>query len=256
MRRIAPGLAICVAVAGGGQIARAAPGDCDPAVRVSGDRRLADVIRAQLAGRGLADDATDECPLIHARIERRGDRLRVEVTDGYGRRSQREVRDAGTAIALIESWVRPEVALDDLRGAPPPPPESRVEAGAYEPPALRSSAIVPAPTAIAATTTGIAAAATAGAPAATGIAFAAGAISTDDGATWMRVDASGCRAIGRLCLGARITVILDDDVVAAKTTRHDHHRVRRVPACRRRPRHPLARRRGPRSRSPPRCPAP
>ncbi len=194
MRGLATRLAIAVtACAVTAETARAAPGECEPAVRVSGDRSVAEPIRASLAGRGLVDDATGRCPLLHARVERDGELLRVEVTDSYGRRSQREVRDTDTAIALIESWVRPEVVDADLPGiapmeaaSPPPPPADR-------PVTHRTIGVRAAPLM----------------PSTTGLALVAGATYADDGTAWMRVDAAGCRRLGPVCLGGRAAVTRD-----------------------------------------------
>jgi hypothetical protein len=175
--------------------ARAAPRGCEPVVRVSGDRGVAASIRASLAGRGLVDDTTGRCPLLHARVERQGDLLRVEVTDGYGRRSQREVRDAETAVALIESWARPEVVGTDLPGAAPMEEEAPPPALVDEPATVRTTASTrhrPI-----------------GPPAATGFALVAGATYADDGTMSMRADVAGCRAFGRVCLGGRVAVARD-----------------------------------------------
>jgi hypothetical protein len=115
---------------------------------------------------------------MEARIERTGERLRVEVTDGYGRRSQREVRDTATAIALIESWARPEVVVGaDLPGASEP--------------------MDPSPRALAATP------AVAGA---TGVAVLAGMDYAGDGTTWARGGVTGCVAVGPACVGGRVEI--------------------------------------------------
>jgi hypothetical protein len=182
----AASVALAVALAATVAGARAAPADCAPAVRVSGDGGAAGEIRDALTARGLGDDTSGHCPLVHARVVRRGDRLRVEVTDGYGRRSQRDVQDAGTAVALIESWARPEVVASDLPGAG----DARVASSVVAPVDVVAVDAPPGRARV-----------TAPGPAASGIALAIGAITAADGSTWIHGRASACRAIGHVCLG-------------------------------------------------------
>jgi hypothetical protein len=173
--RVVSVLAICAAMTIG--VARAAPDDCEPVVRVSGDPDVARTVSASLAERGLGATATGSCPAMEARIERAGERLRVSVTDGYGRHSQREVRDAATAIALIESWARPEVVVgEELPGAGP--------ADESPAPLLGPAAVT----------------------SATGIALVAGADYAGDGTTWARGGVAGCIAVGPACVGGRLEV--------------------------------------------------
>jgi hypothetical protein len=156
--------------------AYAAPADCEPSVRVSGDPDVASAITARLAERGLGDNAAASCPAMEAHVERSGERLRVAVTDGYGRRSQREVRDTATAIALIESWARPEVVADALPGAEPI---------IDSPPAAATRAPAPATSA-------------------TGLALIGGADYAGDGTTWARGGITACIALGPVCVGGRL----------------------------------------------------
>ena len=175
MRRVATVLGVSLAL--GGSSAHAAP-ECEPSVRVSGDPDVASPIRTNLAERGLGEAPASACPPIEARVERAGERLRVEVVDGYGRRSQRDVRDSATAIALIETWARPEVVVgEDLPGERP----AMETHASPAPAAIGSSAIV-----------------------GTGIAVIAGADYASDGTTWARGGIAGCASVGPVCIGGRL----------------------------------------------------
>ncbi len=171
------GVAAVASIAGGATTARA---ECGASVRVSGDADVAKAIRASLMARGLGDVAVDDCASMEVVVERAGPRLRLAVIDGFGRRSDREVRDSATAIALIESWARPEVVLgDDLPGAGAPEAEE---------PSFRRA---PAPRAT---------------PNTTGIAVVAGLDYARDATTWQRVGAAACVATGPVCIGGRLEI--------------------------------------------------
>lgn len=167
-----------------GARAAAAPA-CERAVRVSGDAVAAADVRERLASRGVGD-ATGDCEPVRAKVDRRADGLRIEVVDGSGRRSQRDVRDAATAVALIESWIAPEVvAGEDLPGAP-------VDTA-------------PAPVA---TASGIGAA---------GLGVLLGPARADDASTWVMGAIEACGSIGPVCVGGRAE--LERDVTTANHSR-------------------------------------
>lgn len=59
------------------------------------------------------------CPVIRARIERRGNDLFVAIEDAHGRTSERTVSDAEGAAALVESWMRDDLIEPLLTGRSP-----------------------------------------------------------------------------------------------------------------------------------------
>jgi hypothetical protein len=167
--------------------ADAAPA-CERAVRVSGDAEAAAEVRTRLANRGVADGGVG-CAPVRARVDRTGDGLRVEVVDGSGRRSERDVRDAATAVALIESWIEPEVVVGELA----------------TPARLDTTPVV------------AAARPRAGSPAA-GVMIVVGPARADDDSTWVVGAAGACGTIGAVCVGGRVEVARD--VTTAHHPRH------------------------------------
>lgn len=172
-------LVVLAIIAGVEASAKAAP-VCGPAVRVSGDANVAAQIQSSLASRGMSDRGAEDCAPVEARVERRGDGLRVEVVDRYGRRSLRDVRDTATAVALIESWVRPEVVEDDLRPA-------------------------------AATTTSLGVVALAPSRSRPGaeLAVLGGPAISGDDSTWAIGSIAMCSAVGPTCLGGKVEYARD-----------------------------------------------
>jgi len=176
---IGPVVAVIATIA----VARADPSPAC-AVRVSGDAEPAAEVRTSLEDRGLSDRGSPDCAPLTARVVRRGDGLRVEVVDGYGRRSRRDVRDAATAVALIESWVRPEVFDGALPGAAPADgPIDRVSSAG-----VASSRARPAPA---------------------GMAVVLGAAVGGDRATWGRGAVAACGSLGPICLGGSLELARD-----------------------------------------------
>lgn len=167
--------------------AAASPGPCPPSVRVTGDAALVEPIRATLAARGLGGQETEACPGLRAHVERRDELLLVEVIDAYGRRSRREVSDSGTAVALIESWARPEVVAGDPLGDLP-------GAGDIAPAPATTRRTAPAPAIV---------------PAASGIAITAGMVRDGDAGGWFDVAMTGCWSLGPVCVGTRLAVARD-----------------------------------------------
>ena len=172
----------------------AAPDRCAPAVQVSGDADVANDVRARLARRTRTGAPETECPALRAHVERRGDLLQIAITDGYGRRSEREVRDTATAVALIESWTQPEIA--EVAALEPPPPAPVAE--------TPSPAVAPAAAAIG-----------------TGLALWTGASYAADGSTWMHGALAGCVVAGPVCVGGRVELAHD----TGWTSSIDHARI-------------------------------
>lgn len=177
--------------------------DCPPAAQVSGDRELARTIRAGLRARDVIDRPPEGCPAVRAEIARRGDILVVVVTDGYGRVSEREVRDVETAITLIDSWTRQEIAearLEDEPAAADPTVPPAFPGSASAAATAGAGAGAAAPTAIERTARP--------APAG-GLGVAAESSFALDGTTWAGGSASGCARIGRVCAGGQLRIAGD-----------------------------------------------
>ena len=99
----------------------ATAGACPPSALVEGPDALRDAAKAALEAHAIATVPGPECPAIHARLSSRDGGVLVEVTDGAGRVSERQVTDAATAATWIESWARSD--LDSvLLSAPPADP--------------------------------------------------------------------------------------------------------------------------------------
>lgn len=91
----------------------AASADCAPQVRLrSGDPGLIAKIQTALDGtelRSVTDRYEDEegdwtCPVLDVTLAQAGDRIEIVAQDASGTTLQRTVREAETAVALIESW--------------------------------------------------------------------------------------------------------------------------------------------------------
>lgn len=187
---IASGLALGLGALLPAQVARA--GGCPPAVALTGDEDAVRAVRAQLDARGIAGD-TPSCPVVRARIERRGALLVVGIEPAGGaagavpappgadlagaaprERIERAVGEPATAATVIESWTRTDVAAPLL--------ETRAVPVAIEP------AAVAAP------------------PVARGIQlFAAEETSlASDRTVWEGVQLGACIMLGPICAAARV----------------------------------------------------
>jgi len=149
---------------------------CPASAIITGDQQLAGQARADLARRGVVSVPPAGCRQVRAHIRREGEHLVVSVEDGYGRRSQREVRDLATATALVESWTRQEVVVAML----PPEPAAKPE------PATEVVVVAAAP-----------AAAALGA----GVGLAIETSRATDGSSWLGASAAGCGRLGPICAG-------------------------------------------------------
>jgi hypothetical protein len=184
----------------GAPIARA--GTCPPAVALTGDAEAVRAVRAQLDARGIAGE-TPSCPVVRARIERRGALLVVGIERpagpnavpgapvdppggrdgvpgaGPGAVIERAVGEPATAATVIESWARTDLAAPLL--------ETR---------AVPAIDVAPA----------VAAAPAAPAPAAQGIQlFLAEETSVaSDRTVWEGMQLGACVMLGPVCAAARV----------------------------------------------------
>lgn len=104
-------------------------GTCPPAVALTGDAEAVRAVRAQLDARGIAGE-NPGCPVVRARIERRGALLVVGITPGaplgappgapLGPPIERAVGEPATAASVIESWARSDLTapLLETRAVP------------------------------------------------------------------------------------------------------------------------------------------
>jgi len=104
--------------------AHAARGSCPPAAALTGDADAVRAVRDQLDARGIADE-TPRCPVVRARIDRRGGLLVVGIERPAGGAPagsaiERSVGEPATAATVIESWVRSDLAapLLEVRAVP------------------------------------------------------------------------------------------------------------------------------------------
>lgn len=92
--------------------------DCKPAAITQGDPALVKTVSTRLSASGISTTAAAGCPSVQVRLEKRGDQVHLQVTDAYKRFSERDVQDAATAAAIIESWTLQEVEAGALPEAP------------------------------------------------------------------------------------------------------------------------------------------
>lgn len=168
---------LVLVIATAAQVARVEA--CPPAVALTGDDALVQVIRDQLGARGIAS-ATPPCPAVRARVERRGALLVVRTEGPGGVPIERAVSEAATAATVIESWTRGDVA-EPLLAAREVPAREDVAA-----PALVAAAPPP--------------------PAASGIQlFAAEETSlATDRTMWQGLQLGACVMLGPVCVAGRV----------------------------------------------------
>jgi hypothetical protein len=158
---------------------------CPASAIVTGDEELVGQARADLARRGVVSVPPAGCRRVRANIQRRREHLLVSVEDGYGRKSEREVRDLATATALVESWTRQEVVVAML---PPEPVEH-----ADPPPPVVIAAAAPA----------------AAVPLGAGVGLATEMSRATDDSTWVGASLSGCAGFGPVCAGGLLRGAVD-----------------------------------------------
>jgi hypothetical protein len=154
---------------------------CPQIVQLEGDSALTPVIGQALRRRGIDTQPQGGCPAVHALVQRRGGLLAITVNEEV-RLGERMVADVGTAVSVIESWVRSDISAPLLAAPPPAPSES--------PPLAPAVAVAPAPPA-------------AGPPPRTrfDLELLAEVGVDKDAATWVGASLRGCLAVKALCLG-------------------------------------------------------
>lgn len=157
--------------------------ECPPTAVSSGDPVLVRSLSARLAASGIATASTEGCPVVHVRVEQRGDRVHLVMADAFSRTGQRQVQDVATAAAIVESWTRQEIEEGSLPDLAPPP----------------------------SATTDVVAPAAAVSPRSTpsGIGLALETAAADDGSLWLGGSASACYAVGPVCVGGLVRVARD-----------------------------------------------
>ncbi len=177
----------------GGRLARA--GTCPPAVALTGDADAVRAVRAELDARGIAGE-TPSCPVLRARIERRGALLVVGIApdaDGPeapravpgavpGAVIERAVGEPATAATVIESWARTDLAAPLL--------ETRAVPALDVAPAAAAASISAAPAA----------------PAAQGIQLSLSEETSlaSDHTVWQGLQLGACVMLGPICAAARV----------------------------------------------------
>jgi hypothetical protein len=146
--------------------------ECRPAAIPSGEPTLVRQLSERLTASGIATTSTAGCPIAHVRLEQRGEQIHLEVTDSFGRRGTRQVRDVATAATIVESWTSQEIEIGTLPALAEPAPAS-VVVGA---PFVARHALV--------------------------AAFESSAGS--DGSLWMGGAVSGCVRVSALCIGGLV----------------------------------------------------
>jgi hypothetical protein len=157
---------------------------CRPTAVVVGAAEIVTPIAAALRRRGVGAGPSECGRVVHASLAARPnlDTYSLHIEDGYGRVSDREVADAGTAASLIESWVIDEDA-DVLAPRAAPAAIETVTAAAVPP-------VAP--------------------PAATWRMDALGELATaTDGSRWYGGTLAACGRIGPICVGGRIRIARD-----------------------------------------------
>jgi hypothetical protein len=79
-------------------------------VALEGDPALVAALAADLARRGVASAATADGEVVHVTVTPARDGIALELRDPRGRAAAPVVSTVATASALIESWLRPELA--------------------------------------------------------------------------------------------------------------------------------------------------
>jgi hypothetical protein len=165
--------------------ARAA-GACPPTAVVVGAAEIVTPIAAVLRRRGVGAGPSDCGRVVRASLAPRPNlnTYSLHIEDGYGRVSDREVADAGTAASLIESW-----AIDE---------DADVLAPRAAPAAIETVTAAPAPPPPVALP-----------PAKWGV-EALGELATgNDGSTWYGGSAAACGRLGPVCVGGRVRFARD-----------------------------------------------
>jgi hypothetical protein len=148
-------------------ISTEAGGECRPAAVAAGEPTLVRELGERLAASGIATTSSPGCPAARVRVEPRGEQIRIEVTDTFGRTGTRLVHDVATAAAIVESWTSQEIDAGSMPEAPAADPAVR-----------------------------------AARPWRDGATAAFESAAGSDGSLWLGAAITGCVRIGALCAGA------------------------------------------------------
>ncbi len=163
--------------------------ECRPTAIPSGEPTLVVRLSERLAASGIATSAATGCPIARVRVEQRGEQIRVEITDSFGRTGTREVRDVATAATIVESWTSQAIEVGSL-------------------PSLVGPAPAPAVVAVAAT------------PWIYGVTAAFDSSAASDGSIWMGGVVTSCVRVGAVCAGMMLRGT-SDTVAAGTMIDHD-----------------------------------
>jgi hypothetical protein len=166
-----------------GWSARAAAA-CPPVAIVEGAAEIVAPVAAVLRRRGVRSEPSGCGRVVRASlVNSPGARsYSLHIEDGYGRVSNREIADAGTAASLIESW-----AIDE---------DADVLAPRAAPIAIEHAPETPPP-------------AVAGATGAFRVAILGEVSTASDGSVWYGGGAGACGRVGAICLGGRARIARD-----------------------------------------------
>ncbi len=157
---------------------------CRPAVTLEGEAELVGSVAQALQQRGIDTVAGPGCPLLRARVERRGSWLSVSISEEV-RHAERLLASAEGAATLIESFARSDISAPLLLGHPVAGMEKSPAPPAVAPLLAVSPPAAPSPGAVR-YTAGL-------------LLEAAGG---NDGSFWLGASVHLCARIGRFCLGA------------------------------------------------------
>src|SRR5215831_9161029 len=101
-----------------------AMGTCPLRASLTGDGAAVGSVGAALKARGIQGDAADGCTALRVALTRSEGGLRVEALDPVGISTARVVTSPNTAAALIESWLRTDIAAPLLLATVLPPAPS------------------------------------------------------------------------------------------------------------------------------------
>ncbi len=97
---LASALAVALATLSG---QRAVGDDCVGLLEIVGDEALAAEIKERISRPNVLGNPTDACPGKTVHVERKQEKIHLEMTDSTGRKHERTVTNLDAAVALIES---------------------------------------------------------------------------------------------------------------------------------------------------------
>jgi hypothetical protein len=157
---------------------------CPPVAIVEGAAEIVAPVAAVLRRRGVRSEPSGCGRVVRASLATSPGvkSYSLHIEDGYGRVSNREIADAGTAASLIESW-----AVDEDADVLAPRAAPIAIAHAPETPTL----------------------AAAGGTAGFGVAILGEVSTASDGSVWYGGGAGACGRVGLICLGGRARIARD-----------------------------------------------